>query len=269
MSPQYRLFFELAREPFGADIPAEKILLTDNVTAVKQRIDYTLRTGAVAILTGEIGSGKSTALRYVTQALHPAEHLCLYVTATTGSILELYRQILAALGLNNRGVSRALMLQTIRQQVLELTGAKKLKLLLVIDEASLLRLEVFAELHTLTQFEKDSKPYLPIVLAGQANLADILMYRSSLPLASRIVARSHLEGVSRAQMHEYLLHHLAICGVKHDIFENAAVTAIHQGSGGLLRKANHLARGAIIVAAKNKSYMVTAEHVRTASTEIF
>jgi general secretion pathway protein A len=110
---------------------------------------------------------------------------------------------------------------------------------------------------------------LPIVLAGQANLVDSLMYRSSMPLASRIVARSHLEGVSRTQMHEYMLHHLAICGVKHDIFEQAAVTAIHQGSGGLFRKANHLARGAIIVAAKDKSRLVTAEHVRTAATEIF
>lgn len=268
MSPQYRLFFELAREPFGADIPADKILLTENVIAVQQRIDYTLRTGAVAILTGEIGSGKSTALRYVTQALHPAEHLCLYVTATTGSILELYRQILAALALGNRGVSRALMLQTIRQQVLELTGAKKLKLLLVIDEASLLRLEVFAELHTLLQFDMDAKPYLPLVMAGQNNLLDALSYRPALPLASRVVARSHLEGIHRQHMQLYLQHHLAIAGVTRSLFDDSAVTAIHQGSGGLLRKANHLARGALIVAAKQKSMTVSAEHVRLAATEL-
>jgi hypothetical protein len=67
-------------------------------------------------------------------------------------------------------------------------------------------------------------------------------------------------------MHEYLLHHLKICGVGHDIFDPAAVAAIQQGSGGLFRKANHLARGAIIVAAKNKSMTVIADHVRTAST---
>ncbi|MBW2154874.1 MAG: hypothetical protein JRH18_24845, partial [Deltaproteobacteria bacterium] len=101
-------------------------------------------------------------------------------------------------------------------------------------------------------------------LAGQANLVDSLMYRSSMPLASRIVARSHLEGVSRGQMHEYLRHHLDICGVAHDVFDEAAVTAIHQGSGGLFRKANHLARGAIIVAAKNQSLTVSADHVRMA-----
>lgn len=269
MNAQYRVFFEMQREPFAADIDLEHIMQTPALQSVTERVHYAMSIGAIALVTGEIGSGKSTALRYVTGMLHPSEYRSLYVVATTGPIFELYRQLLHALGASMTGVSKAIMVQRIKNELLELVQNKRLKVVLVIDEASLLRLEVFAELHTLTQFEKDSKPYLPIVLAGQANLADSLIYRSSLPLASRIVARSHLEGVSRAQMHDYLLHHLSICGVKHDIFENAAVTAIHQGSGGLFRKANHLSRGAIIVAAKNKSSMVTAEHVRTASTEIF
>jgi hypothetical protein len=53
-----------------------------------------------------------------------------------------------------------------------------------------------------------------------------------------------------------------------DEFDENAVTAIHQGSGGLLRKANHLARGALIVAAKQKALTVGAEHVRLAATEL-
>ena len=113
MTPQYRLFFELQSEPFGADIALEHILVTESLKALEQRVHYAMRTGAVALVTGEIGSGKSTALRYIADSLHPAEYLCLYVTATTGSILELYRQIVAALGIENRGVSRAIMLKTI------------------------------------------------------------------------------------------------------------------------------------------------------------
>jgi len=269
MTPNYRLFFELEQEPFSSDIPKDHILVTDSMTGVEQRIHYAIRTGAVALVTGEIGSGKSTALRYVTESLHPSEHLCLYVTATSGSILELYRQILGALGVDNRGISRALMLQTIRSQVTELTGAKKLKVLLVIDEASLLRMEVFAELHTLLQFEKDAKPFLPLVMAGQNNLIDSLKYRPAMPLASRVVARSHLEGANFALMTQYIAHHLSIAGVKQNLFEDAAVVAVHQGSGGLFRKANHLSRGALIAAARQKSTTITAEHVRLAATEIF
>ena len=134
---------------------------------------------------------------------------------------------------------------------------------------SLLRLEVFTELHTLTQFEGDSKPFLPMILAGQANLVDNLKYRYAMPLASRVVARCHLQGVNQQGMQDYLLHHLAIAGVEKNLFDPPAITAIHQGSGGLFRKANHLARGAIITAARNKQSLVTAEHVRIAASEIF
>ena len=59
---------------------------------------------------------------------------------------------------------------------------KKQQPLLIVDEASLLRLDVFAELHTLTQFEGDSKPDLPMILAGQNNLADNLLYRTAGPI---------------------------------------------------------------------------------------
>jgi type II secretory pathway predicted ATPase ExeA len=105
-----------------------------------------------------------------------------------------------------------------------------------------------------------------LILAGQDNLLDSLQYRSSLPLASRIVARIHLEGINLEQMQRYLAHHLRIAGVKTQLFSEPAITAIQQGSAGLLRKANHLARGALI-AANEKCQQVSADHVRLAATE--
>jgi len=161
------------------------------------------------------------------------------------------------------------MTQLIKNEIKELVDGKKMKVVLIIDEASLLRMEVLSELHTLCQFHKDSKPWLPLVLAGQSTLIDKMMYRASAPLASRIIARSHMEGLNRQGMLQYLEHHLSLAGVNTNLFEDAAITAIHQGSGGLLRKANHLARGSLIAASGEESMSVTAEHVRLAATEIF
>ena len=265
----YRTFFEFTREPFCADIGHKQILVTPSITGVQERINYAVRLGAVALVTGEIGSGKSTALRYVTGNFHPSEYKILFVTASAGSILELYRQILSELGIDVGSSSRAVMIRRIKHEILEFVRGKKMKVVLIIDEASLFQLGVFAELHTLIQFESDSKPFLPLVLAGQANLVDNLRYRNSMPLASRVVGKCHLQGVDRQGMEDYLIHHLSITGVQHNIFESAAVTAIHQGSGGLFRKANHLARGAIVAASKTKTAMVTADHVRLAATEVF
>lgn len=268
MSQAYRSFFGFTREPFSSELKVEEILRTDAVLAVADRVDYAIRLGAMAMITGEVGSGKSTALRFAISRLHPSEYRLLWITAGGGSILELYRQLAWELEVETSAYSRASLTRRIRQSILELVQGKKQKVVLLIDEASLLRLEVFAELHTLTQFEGDSKPILPILLAGQNNLLDKLYWRTSLPLSSRVVGRSHLKGVDRQGMEDYLNHHLSIAGLHHSVFSEQAITAIHQGSGGLFRKANHLARGALIAAATEKCQQVSAEHVRMASTEL-
>ncbi len=87
-------------------------------------------------------------------------------------------------------------------------------------------------------------------------------------MASRIIARVHLESVNREDMERYIGHHLKVAGQKLPIYEAAAITAIHQGSGGLYRKANNLARGALIAATAEKTLKVTAEHVRQADSEL-
>jgi len=243
MSDTYRTFFGLSKEAFPAEIDIDEILVTPEVTGVKNRFDYALRLGCSAVIT--------------------------YVTASTGSIIELYRQIVEELGIDRSSTSRAVMTSIIKNEIREFVQGKKMKTVLIIDEASLLRMEVFAELHTLVQFEKDSKTWLPVILAGQPTLVDKLQYRTSIPFASRIVAKSHLEGLDMEGMRSYLVHHLKLCGVDTNFFSDQAITAIHQGSGGLLRKANNLARGSLIAAAAEKSMTVSAEHVRIASSEIF
>jgi type II secretory pathway predicted ATPase ExeA len=268
MNHPYKLFFGFEKDPFCSDIAIDEILKTPQLIAAKSRFEYAVSLGAVYLITGEIGSGKSTTIRYLLSGLHPSEYKLVYVTATTGSILELYRLIMGELGMKLAGMSRAAMTGNIKREVMDLKG-KKTHALLVIDEASLLRLEVFTELHTLCQFEMDSKPYLPLVLAGQSHLIDKLMYPGSMPLASRVVAKSHFVGAERDLLESYLLHHLSIAGIDTMLFDDTAVTAIHQGSGGIFRKANHLARGALIAAAMDRQKTVNAEHVRVAASEIF
>ena len=69
-------------------------------------------------------------------------------------------------------------------------------------------------------------------------------------------------------MERYLLHHLSIAGLKTHVFEDLAITAIHQGSGGLFRIANPLSRGDLMGAADSQSTAASADHVRLAGTEI-
>lgn len=269
MNKTYKTYFGFTREPFVNDIHCKDILITPELEAVSERIEYAVRLGAIALITGEVGAGKSTALRWSLEQFHPSEYKTLWITATSGSIMEFYRQLLRALDNEASSMSKAFYTRTIRKEVTELIKEKGQKPIVIVDEASLLRLEVLIELHTITQFEGDSKPWLPIILAGQSNLEDNLRYRKAAPLASRVVARGSLDSVNKEEMDQYLTHHLNIAGVKTALFKEATLTAIYQGSGGIYRKANNLVRGALIAAASDKSSQVTPDHVRIASSEIF
>ena len=269
MSLTYRTFFGLSREAFPTELAIKDIMETRDIGSINDRLQYALRIGAVALVTGEVGSGKSTAIKYVISKLHPSEYKTLWITACSGSILEFYRLFLEEMGIHMAGSSKAIIMKLIKKSIREMIVEKKMRAVLIVDEASLLRLEVFAEIHTLCLLQSDEKPWLPMVLVGGPALIDKLMYQTSRPLASRVVARSHMEHLTRTEMQQYLAHHIGLAGVATDLFEVAAVTAIHQGSGGSLRKANHLARGALIAATNSQSSMVTADHVRLASTEIF
>ena len=107
-----------------------------------------------------------------------------------------------------------------------------------------------------------------MVLSGQISLIDKLLFHTSKPFASRIIGRSHLEALQLDHMAEYLAHHVMVAGGTKPLFSPDAITAIHQSSGGLLRRAGNLARGALMAAAIEGCPIATAEHVRIASTEI-
>jgi len=263
----YRTYFGFSSEPFAQDIPTDKLFPTPALKSTTERSLFAIKLGAVCVITGEVGAGKSTTLRYISSKLHPSNYKLIPVIASTGSPLEVLRQISVSLDSDSYSNSIAKITKTIRSLIMEITQRKQTPVL-VMDEANLLRLEVLAQLQTLGQFEHDSKPILPIILSGQNNLLDKLMYHTSRPIASRVVARSHLEGLDHTQMANYLKHHQEIAGVKNQLFADEAILAIHQGSGGLLRRANNLARGALIAATREKGKVVSSEHVRIASTEI-
>lgn len=268
MSKAYQNFFGLTREPFAGDLRVEDLLKTTGTSGVKERVQYAVCNRGVAVVTGEVGSGKSSALRLALNSLHPSEYKALIVTATPGSVTELYKQIAWGLDLEIKTNSRVRCLRVIRGTVVELVASRRLQPFLVVDEANQLSVPVLTELHVITQNPQNGEPLFPIILAGQTALLERLTLRCVSPLASRVIARAHLESISQADMAVYLQHHIKLAGGKYEIFSDPALLAIYQSSGGFYRKANHLTRGALIAAAAEKCQIVSPEHVRQAATEL-
>lgn len=268
MSANYRANFGLKSEPFSNDSAPKDLLKLPGMMGIQARLSYTHSLGGTMLVTGEVGSGKSTSLRWSLSQMHPSQTCILSLVGHSGGLADILKMIVMELGIEAMTTSRAKMLADIRSAVREIVTVKKQQVCLVIDEANLLRPEVFAELHTLTQFDHDSKNLITLVLCGQASLLDRLALRSSAPLASRVIAKTHLEPLGRTDMDEYVSHHLSVAGVRKKLFEDGALTAIYQGSGGLLRKANSLARGGLVAAASEGKDTVNAEHIRIAMSEL-
>lgn len=261
-------YFGMGKEPFADSIASKDLLQLPGTLSVKRRMDYILDTGGIMLVTGDVGSGKSTAIRWSLDQYHKSEIDCCYVVASSAPCTELYKQLCWGMHVNIRGGNRGLLLKSFKDAVTDNLLKKKSKTIVVIDEASLLRLDVFAELHTINQFDFDSAKRFSLVLAGRNPLVEKLEFRTSLPLASRVMARSHLSSLDEEEMKSYIAHHLKICGVKEGLFNQNAMTAIWQGSGGLLRRANLLAKGSLVACMEEKKNQVDEEHVRLASTEL-
>ncbi|MBF0315119.1 MAG: AAA family ATPase [Oligoflexia bacterium] len=265
---KYVEYFGMTKDPFSNDIALKDILPLPGALSVRERIEYIVKTGGVMVVTGEVGSGKSTALRWSVGQYHRSDITCAYVIAGTGGSNDLYKQLCWSLNIKITSSNRVNLLKIFKSTVEEIVKHQKIKLLIIIDEAFLLRTDILAELHTITQFDYDSANLFGLILAGQNSLIDKLKYSISAPLASRVITRAHLTNLSNEQMTDYLNHHLKIVGMKKNLFSANAVTAIYQGSGGLLRSANSLARGALIACMIDKDSTVNEEHVRRASTEL-
>jgi type II secretory pathway predicted ATPase ExeA len=235
---------------------------------VKERLDYNLALGGVVAIFGEVGSGKTTALRWALSHFHTSDVKVVSVVATTGSITELYKQVSWGLDLAQKSVSRTALLCDFRAVIKELATSRKQRVLVSIDEAQLLRRDVLSELHTILNFDHDGATYMAMVLCGQPGLLDNLQYRGAAPLASRVMSKAHIRALTQGELEEYLWHHLRVAGVKSKLFDPSALNAIYQGSAGSLRRANQLAAGSLLAAALEKCDIVTGDHVRTAASEI-
>ena len=262
-----RHHFGFKKEPFPQNIAVKDLFPLPALGPLERRVFFALNQKAISVITGDVGSGKSTSLRYVSHKCHSSEYELISIVGGGYSTIELYRQVLLNFGISYRSYQVSTMVSKIREILLEI-ASRKVVPVLMIDEAHLLKRSVFTQLHTLAQFEFDSRPVMPMVLCGQDLLLDHLMANAVRPLASRILGRNHLEAIKMEVMRDYLDHHTKLAGSTNRFFSDEAIFAIHQGSGGLLRRANSLAKTALMACAMEGNQTVSAEHVRVASTEL-
>lgn len=263
----YRKAFALTRHPFDKDLAADDLFESASLAELTARLKHLIEMRGIGLVTGESGSGKTTTCRRLVAGLHAGLHRVLYVSMTTGNVMDLYKSIAWELGLPTER-NRAALFRQIQSEVSRLCAEARQRPVLIVDEAHHLRTELLEDLRLLTNYAMDSENRLTMILVGHPELRRRMTMAALDALSQRIVVRANVRGLTRDEMGPYLTHRLRLAGTELALFEPATVEAIYQASTGLPRKANALAHHALFAAAIAKAKTITTEHVQSALQEV-
>lgn len=247
MGKDYKAFFGLSGPAFHKSIAVPQLYRHPQLEEWHYYLRTALDEGAVALLTGPVGAGKSTALRAFLAELDPARCGVLYVGYSTVDRV-LFREMAHGLGLTPAFL-KADLLGQVHTTIEQLWLVKKRQTVLVIDDAHLLKDALLVELRQLLNFQMDAATPLSLVLVGQPPLLDRLRRPTHEALWQRTLIRYHLTGLSRTEMTDYVTAHLAAVGGDPAVFSAKALDAVYQHAKGVPREINNVCVFALINAA--------------------
>ena len=262
-----RLWFSLKRLPFSDSLPAKDMFLRPALTEMAERVAFAVSSGYYYTVIGEVGAGKSTALRYVASRLPAQRVQIIDITGGGWSFTEVLRQTMGKLGSATRTGQPTTMLRTIYEGYSSIREGGK-EPVVFIDEAHLFHPDVFSQLHLLSQPSLRDGKTVPVVLCGQMLLAERILSQYNKPLASRVVDGTNLRSMGIEETREYIRHHLVtLCGADPGIMDENIMTMVAQGSGGIPRQVNTLCLRAMQDAMEHSQHTIGVDNVRRASAK--
>jgi general secretion pathway protein A len=255
--------YGLSRLPFSKEVPADELFPCPRNQDVGARLKAAVEGHASAVLTGEVGVGKTFLLRALQRELNPSRYRVTYIHNAKVSSRDFYRQLSTALALEPKAHPSALFRQ-VQAHVEELADEQKIHPTLLLDEAHLLPTSVLECLHVLLNYRMDSRAFLSVILIGLPELRDRLARNILASLSTRLPVRVHLDPLEADQVAAYLSHRMKTAGCSQEVFSEEAVLCIREATGGLLRKINVLAQHCLEVACKGKGSLVDGGTVQAA-----
>lgn len=262
----YTSYFGLEEKPFSIAPNPDYLFMSDRHREALNHLTYGLGdTGGFVLLTGEVGTGKTTISRRLMENL-PENTQAAFILNPTLSSQELLATLCDELKIRYRktGATLKTLTDKIQQKLLK-NHSENINTLLIIDEAQHLQPEVLEQLRLLTNLETNTKKLLQVILIGQPELQQLLQRRDLRQLAQRITARYHLLPLNKQEVDQYLKHRLSVAKCFRRIFDKSAVNAIHKTCKGIPRLMNLLAERALMNAYNSNNAVVNRKIVLQAA----
>ena len=264
----YEAFYGLREKPFNLTPDPKFLYLSDKHKEAFAHLLYGIKNhSGFVMLTGEIGTGKTTICRNLLNQLDPDTDLA-FVFNPALSAVELLKKINSEFGIDSRHDTALELVETLNSHLLDV-AARGRNCVLVIDEAQNLTPPVLEQIRLLSNLETEKDKLLQIILIGQPELGEVLALKELRQLNQRITARYHLKPLTESETLQYIAYRLHVAGGRRKVqFDRKAVREIYKFSGGVPRVINAICDRALLIGYTKELRTITAPVVKKAAKEI-
>jgi general secretion pathway protein A len=264
----YSTWFGFREKPFNLTPDPKYLYLSHRHAEAFAHLEFGHQErGGFVLITGDVGTGKTTLARYFLSKLGPDTHSA-FVLYPALSAEELLHTILDDLHVTPEGESKKSLIDALHRFLVETRAANR-NVVLLIDEAQDLSPEVLEQIRLISNLETDTEKLIQIVLMGQSELRDLLGRHELRQLAQRVTARYHLSPLSLPETQAYIRHRLLVADGEGKVgFDHDALLAVHRLSGGVPRLINLICDRALLAGYVHNTRRITAAMVRQAAKEV-
>ena len=262
----YRQFYGLTGHSFTKDIPVSKLFMSRDLKEFMSRMEYLKTIRGIALVFGESGAGKTTALRSFVDSLNPQQYSPVYLPLASVTVIDFYRHLAVGLGLLPR-FRKVDIYHQIQQHISNQSSQHGQIPVIVVDEAHHLRHELLHELQMIMNFHMDSKNLAILVLAGTPSIVPMVKIRIHDSFLQRVVVHHEFTGLEPDEAAPYFESMLRAAGAVAPIFTPDAIAAIYQLSHGMPRLINQIASKCLLVGYAHEARAIDPKIVQEAVSD--
>lgn len=266
----YHSYFGIEEQAFSIAVNPRYMYMSAQHREALAHLLYGVKSGGFVMLTGEVGTGKTTTIRCLLEQL-PGNADVAMVMNPAASARDLMCSICDEFGVSYHADETSLKILTDKLNAFLLDNhSQGRNSIVLIDEAQLLRISTLEQIRLLTNLESNTQKMLQIILVGQPELNDLLAKPALRQLSQRITARYHLRPLNVDETKAYIRHRLSVAGMPpgRDPFPENVVKKVHSISGGIPRLINILCDRMLLGAYTRESTSVDAQICQQASAEV-
>lgn len=265
----YEEHFNLSAKPFQLSPDAAFFYPSKEHKRALSFLEYGLsQADGFIVITGDVGTGKTTILQTLLESLNPEELLVATIVTTQLQGDDLLHLVAANFGLDVDGKSKAILLRDLEELFVQHKLGNR-RVLLIVDEAQNLPGQTIEELRMLSNFVLDGQPLVQVFLLGQQEFRTTLLSEGFEQLRQRVIATYHLNPLDEEETQTYIEHRLALAGWKqHPSFTDDAFSVVFQKTGGVPRRINNLCDRLLLYAFLEDQELIDKAIVTTVADEI-